>query len=104
LTAAYAAPEQLTQGAVTTATDIYALGMLLFELLSGDRPWRLTELPLVAGLEKVLREAPPPVSATAERRPDTPITPGLLRGTNRSWRVPARGFMSLAASCVGIGC
>ena len=38
LTPGYSAPEQIDGGAITTATDVHALGVLLCELLSGARP------------------------------------------------------------------
>jgi serine/threonine-protein kinase len=41
LTPDYAAPEQILGGAITTAADVYALGVLLCEIVAGDRPYRL---------------------------------------------------------------
>jgi len=38
LTPKYAAPEQVNSGVITTATDVYSLGVLLYELLSGQHP------------------------------------------------------------------
>jgi serine/threonine-protein kinase len=42
MTPEYASPEQIRGDSLTTASDIYALGVLLYELMSGRRPHRIT--------------------------------------------------------------
>jgi serine/threonine-protein kinase len=61
LTPDYAAPEQIAGQPLTTASDVYALGVVLFELLTGQRPYRLPR-----GTRGALEEA---ILASQARRP-----------------------------------
>ena len=63
MTPSYASPEQLQNKSVTTATDIYSLGVILYELLSGHRPFELKEADLKEIYQAVLETEPPPPSA-----------------------------------------
>jgi hypothetical protein len=57
----YMAPEQLASGECTTATDTYALGVTLFELITGRRPYESTD-PIELTAEIIAAPVPAPSS------------------------------------------
>ncbi len=59
----YMAPEQVQGGAVDGRTDLYSLGVLLFEMLSGRRPFEAVRLGDVLTMQ--LQNAPPPLPPAA---------------------------------------
>ena len=64
----YASPEQLTGETITTASDVYSLGVLLYELLVGERPYRLKSHLEEEVRRVVCEETPPPPSAASSRK------------------------------------
>jgi len=80
MTPSYASPEQIRGEPVTTSSDIYSLGVLLFELLTGRQPFLLDNVSLAEAISKATTEDPP--------RPSTVVTDdaSTAPADRREWR------------------
>jgi non-specific serine/threonine protein kinase/serine/threonine-protein kinase len=63
----YASPEQIRGESITTAADIYSLGVLLYEVLTERRPFQLTGLPQ-SEMARIITEQDPPKASTVAAR------------------------------------
>ncbi len=82
MTIKFASPEQVRGGQITTATDIYSLGVLLFKLLTGEYPYPL-DSPRVAELARVIWERQPEKPSTVIRHLEGGSRSGDLRRLRR---------------------
>ncbi len=89
LTPAYAAPEQLRGETITVGCDVYALGLVLYELLGGRHPFggRLS----AAELERQVLQQPPRELARAPDEADAVAAQAHGFASPRAWRRALRG-------------
>jgi TolB-like protein len=58
----YMSPEQISGAAIDQRTDIFSLGIILYEMLTGRRPFQGTSTAELAA--SILRDSPPPITKT----------------------------------------
>ncbi|MEV4174402.1 protein kinase [Nonomuraea sp. NPDC049709] len=98
-TAAYCAPEQAEGAPVTPAVDIYALGVVAYECLVGQRPFDGDSAVTIA--LKHIREAPPPLPQEIPQAVRTLVEIALSKDPAR--RYPSARAMSEAARAIASG-
>jgi serine/threonine-protein kinase len=84
MTPAYAAPEQVSAGRLGIHTDVYSLGVVLYELLAGRLPFDLAERTPAEMERMILEEEPERPSVAARRTPALPIGSSRVQSASKA--------------------
>ena len=89
MTPEYASPEQVRGEVVTTATDVYSLGVLLYQLLTGRRPYQLTSRTPAEIARVVCHSVPERPSTAVTRTGSGTINPEAITTAAEASQMPA---------------
>lgn len=99
-TPSYMSPEQLRGEAVDTRADVYALGVMMYELLSDELPFDVSKVPLSEALRVVMERAAPLSKVKSTLRGDVETVVSIAMHPDRDRRYSSSAAMADDIRCV----